>query len=980
MNHLGKNKDYFVLHKLLGLIFIGVTVLCVNSAFAIELTPEQQRQLDALPDAQKQQLMQQYQKVQASPKPNQEQTQQHQAQEEGKQPGVVPLGSEVAREAGGNAEDKKLDSHSGSNSQQDEKTPEQILKEEYKKWQAASSATNDELLPFGYSMFAGEPTSFIASGDVPVPVGYRVGPGDEVRVLLTGRENQDLSLNISRSGTIDMPKIGPINVNGKTLEELREYVGGLISEKFIGVESFVSLGELRSISVFLTGESRNPGVYSVSAFSTLSHALSVSGGAKISGSLRNIQLIRNGDVVAKFDLYDLMLAGDRSADIQLKSGDVIFIPSVSRRAKIRGAVVRPAVYELERNDNLNDAIRIAGGLRAEADPSKIQVSRLQPSTKRTLQDLQLRKDGEFKLANGDELFVGKIHDHLRGAVEIRGGSPISGKYQWQAGMRLSAFLRSRDDHLDTDADLEFGIIVSRTGENLDISLSRFTPRDVLAMPNSASDPVLKERDSVLIFKDGDSRRGLLEPVLGAFRQGLNIDELPSLVSVMGAVRYPGTYPLLENHTINDMIHLAGGVARNSKALVVADLDFGLLVRRQGEQGRVPQAVRYNPGRALSDPLSKDNLLVKEMDKIFVFSRDENREALLGSLFDELGKDLLPGEQAKVVSISGAVRYPGRYPFLDGATVEDLIEYAGGLTSVSYQLEAELIRQELTEERSESRLIALKLKSDSHQRLILQPKDRIHIKQIPKLGVQHTVTVEGEVRFPGTYTIRRGETLSQLIERAGGLTELAYAKGAVFTRQSLREQEQKRLDEAQRRLQRDLSISGPEAEAGQVSTVNDDDETVLRVLDQVASAQAVGRLVIDLPALLAGQAGRDVRLQNGDSLSVPEISQAVSVIGEVQFATSHLFDAKLSILDYVNRSGGLAYQADERRIYVIKADGSVRKSRQSRWFGQSEPLEPGDTIVVPLNLSQLSSIELARDLSQIIYQITLGAASVKSFSD
>nr|WP_282448389.1 SLBB domain-containing protein [Marinobacter goseongensis] len=709
-------------------------------------------------------------------------------------------------------------------------------------------------------MFAGEPESFISSGDVAVPVGYRVGPGDEIRVLLTGQENQDLSLIVSRSGTIEIPQIGPVNVHGKSLEELRNYLQDFVRERFIGVKSFVSLGELRSISVFLTGESRNPGVYSVSAFSNLSHALSVSGGVKISGSLRNIQLIRNGETISQFDLYDLMLAGDRRADLQLKSGDVIFIPTAKQRVAVSGAVVRPAVYELRPNNTLEDAIKFAGGLRSKADPSKIQVSRLKPDSNRTLLDFDFNNSKNVRLTNGDSLRVGEIYDRLRGVIEILGDAPIAGEYQWEQGMRLSAFLNNRDDHLAEEADLEFAIIVSRTGENFDASLRRFTPRDVLAQPGSEADPILKERDSILLFNRNTERTNLLEPVL-----------------------------------------------------------------------------------------------------------------------EELQQNLLPGQQAPVVSVTGAVRHPGSYPLLPGTSVKDLLTYAGGLTNASYQSEAELIRQRLTATRSESQLVKLELKNPADQNLELLAADRIHIKQIPDLNLQQTVVLEGEVTFPGTYTLRRGETLSQVIERAGGLSEFAYAKGAVFTRESLREQEQRRLDEAQRRLRRDLAISGPQS-PGEVDTVEGDDETVVRVLDEVANAQAVGRLVIDLPALLKGDNSRDVRLQDGDTLVIPEISQSVSVMGEVQFATSHLHDGNLSAQDYINRSGGLAYQADEQRIYVIKADGSVTVPNQSRWFGSSNPLEPGDTIVVPLNLSQLSSLELAKDVSQIIYQVALGASAVRSFQN
>ena len=876
-----------MIHKLVKYLFMLSVVSAPSFVLALELTPEQQRQLDALPAAQKQQLMQQYQASQGrSGGTSQQNSQQENSidRREGLQPGVRSLGA-PAESAQRTAQQQTSESES---------TPEsagEILRKEYENWKAASSLSNDELLPFGYELFAGEPESYVAPQDIPVPTGYRVGPGDEIRVLLTGRQNLDLSVIVDRSGRIQLPEIGPLNVHGKTLEELRTHVDGVVTEKFIGVESFISLGELRSINVFITGESRNPGVYALNAFSSISHALSVSGGIRMTGTLRDIRLIRDGDVVTSLDLYSLLLDGNLQNNHQLKAGDVVFIPTVGNRVGVSGSVTRPAVYEVEPGATITQAIDLAGGLRSEGDPEKIQVSRITSGNSRTLVDIAPEKQSLFKIARGDEIQVGKVRDWLKGVVEIKGATPIADQYEWFQGMRVSDLIGDRDAHLNEEADLQYGLIVSRVGDAYELKVSRFSPRDVLVAPGGDRDPELQERDVLMIFnkQEADSRQVL-----------------------------PG-----------------------------GDRDPEL----------------------------------QERDVLMIFNKQEadSRQVLLEPLIAELRENLVPGKLAPVVTVSGAVKHPGTYPLLEGDTVQDLIKGAGGLTNASYQMEAELIRQTLTSEKAVTELLPLGLSSQSDLNFKLAPTDQLHIKQLPDLNLEKTVAIDGKVKFPGTYTIRPGETLSQVVNRAGGLTEYAYPEGAVFTRESLREQEQKRLNDAQRRLTRDIALSGPE-QPGEQSTVGDDKDTVTQVLDQVAEAQAVGRLVIDLPALLSSKTGRDVRLQAGDSLTVPEISQAVTVIGEVQYATSHLHDSQLSITDYLNRSGGLAFRADENRIYVIRADGSVRVPNRSRWFGQTDPIEPGDTIVVPLDLTQISSLELAKDLSQIIYQIALGASAVNSLSN
>lgn len=193
---------------------------------------------------------------------------------------------------------------------------------------------NDGLKPFGYDLFAGSPTTFAPVTEIPVPTDYTLGPGDVLRVQLWGKENQELELPIGRDGTISFPQSGPLSVAGLSFEEARQQINKRVSEQYIGVQSSVSLGELRSIRVFVLGEARTPGSYSVSSLSTITNALYVSGGIKQNGSLRNVQHKRNGKLIGTLDLYDLLLKGDTLADARLQPGDAIFIPPVGPRAAL----------------------------------------------------------------------------------------------------------------------------------------------------------------------------------------------------------------------------------------------------------------------------------------------------------------------------------------------------------------------------------------------------------------------------------------------------------------------------------------------------------------------------------------------------------------------------------------------------------------------------------------------------------------------
>ena len=237
-----------------------------------------------------------------------------------------------------------------------------------------------------------------------------------------------------------------------------------------------------------------------------------------------------------------------------------------------------------------------------------------------------------------------------------------------------------------------------------------------------------------------------------------------------------------------------------------------------------------------------------------------------------------------------------------------------------------------------------------------------------------VELKGEVVFPRSYAIQRGETLSQLINRAGGLTEHAFVEAGVFSRKALRELERVRLAELQQRLESDLAASNLQEEGEGV-----DQQEADQLLTSMQDIVPTGRMVIDLAAIIERPEGYDVVLKAGDQLTVPMQRQTVTVVGEVQHPTSHLYEAKLSVKDFIERSGGPTLKADEKRIYVVKANGSVFLPKNSRWFKRGDSsIQPGDTVVVPLDADRMKAFTQWGSGSKIVYQMALGAAAVASF--
>jgi protein involved in polysaccharide export with SLBB domain len=273
--------------------------------------------------------------------------------------------------------------------------------------------------------------------------------------------------------------------------------------------------------------------------------------------------------------------------------------------------------------------------------------------------------------------------------------------------------------------------------------------------------------------------------------------------------------------------------------------------------------------------------------------------------------------------------------------------------------------------------------DIESNIMLQPFDVLTIRSLPQWSDQEAVVLQGEVRFPGRYPIRRGETLTSVVDRAGGLTDLAFAEGVVFTRENLKEREAQQIAALTDRLERDMAAMA--VQSSQLQSPGQNSAQSISVgqslLAELRNTKPVGRLAIDLPQVLESKPGSatDILLKDGDRLVVPRRSQEVTVLGEVQTTTSHLYQSGLSRSDYVAMSGGTTQKADTGRIYVVKANGQVVANSKSRWFGDAgKDIRPGDTIVVPVDTERLPPLPMWSAVTTIIYNLAVAVAAVNSF--
>lgn len=724
------------------------------------------------------------------------------------------------------------------------------------------------LKQFGYDFFAMTTGGFAPERLAPVGPDYMVGPGDTLMVSLWGSIDGTYEVTVDRNGSIFIPRVGAIQVWGQTYAAARETIRRQIGRYFTNFEVNVSMGELRSIQVYLVGEVNTPGTYTLSSVATVLNALAAAGGPAKTGSLRRIQLVRGGETVADIDFYDFFLNGDRSRDARLQSGDTIHVPVVGALVGVAGDVRRPAIYELRDGESLPDLLRMAGGVSSTAYLKKVQIERVEAHRKKITLDLDLT-----------------------------------------------------------------GLL---SGENV----PSIVPQD---------------RDLVLVSPISPART--------------------SYVLLKGYVAHPGRYQYFEGMRLADLF------VPYQNLLPDYYPDMVEVLRLQPPLYR-PEKLSVDLTRVLEgDP--QHNIALQEYDEVQLFAREEM-------------------EEVPQVLVSGGVANPGVYRYYENLTVRDLISAAGNVKRGAYLAEAELSRHlpHGKETRTERILFNLRkaLQGDPAENLTLMPEDHLFVRTVPDYSERLSVRIEGRVLFPGTYTIAKGETLSSVLERAGGFAEGAYLRGATFTRESVRQIQQERLErlifEQEQQIARvssDIALGAlsPE-EAQSARSILTSRKALLEKLKQMPVA---GRMVVHLNPLDEFKGSVfDIPLMEGDVINIPENPKAVTVLGQVYNPISLAYQPGKTVSYYLANVGGPTENANTDEMFIVRADGTVHSRAQAgmgiRWENDSRrwvfggfsntELFPGDAILVPEKVRKIDVMREIKDISTIIYQMALGAAAVASF--
>lgn len=786
-------------------------------------------------------------------------------------------------------------------------------------------ASTQQLLPvYGASLFqTAQPSTFAPVDQVPVTPDYTVGPGDEVLLRVWGQLTLNARLTVDRGGAIYIPRVGQVQVTGLPYGKLESVLRAAIGRLYRNFDLNVNLGQLRSIQVFVVGYARRPGSYTISSLSTLVNAVFASGGPGSEGSLRDIELKRDGRVLTTLDLYDLLMNGDTTRDAALQSGDVIYFAPVGPQIAIAGGVHMPGIYELaaaqrSKGATVSQGIALAGGLSETAAVDHASIERIEDRTARETLDIKLDAAGmTTELHGGDLLHVRSLIPRFEKTVTLRGNVANPGRYPWYPGMRVRDLIPERDALLTRDywrnksAQGSFGPEI-------------YSPLD----------------------RDDLQGRQSREQWGSGLAQGSSRERNGS-----GADRYSGSHSGQQARTEGELSSTPDSSGEQGGSVSNRDLLYG-------------------SDRQPGDPLPDRGDVSTQFDG----ASERDQKALQEN-----------GTRAGTGAVGESLQQSGQFPRKNAversaadidwayAAIERLNAQDLTTNILAFNLGAVVLHG--NEEQN--------LQLQPGDTITVFSKADIHVAQEQQVKF---VRLEGEFNASGEYQVHPGETLRQLVKRVGGTTAAGYLYGSVFTRVSTREQQQQQLEEFANSLQRQIEVEGASraasvVNASEAAAAGNSTQSQQSLVTSLRKLRATGRIVLRIPPdAVDAEALPDMALEDGDRFVVPSRPSSVNVVGAVYDQNSFLYTRNRLLGDYLHEAGGVNRDGDKRHAFLIRADGSVvsrTTSVNTIWENNFTrvAMHPGDTLVVPDNINKSTLLRGLTDWSQVFGQFALGAAAI-----
>lgn len=793
---------------------------------------------------------------------------------------------------------------------------------------------NEKLTRYASLFFKNKNT--IDPYSIPTPQNYMLNYGDKLSINIFGGQNQKFNLPINKDGNITIPQVGELKIIGLSFNEAKKLIIDETKKAYPNSTNIlVDISEFTSIQVTISGLVNAPGLYNLSSFSTIKDALINSGGILESGSYRSITLKRDGDVVKNFDLYSLVRYGNNNSDVVLKNGDIIVVNPIKIEVTLKGEVKNQAIYELNNGETFKSLIDFASGLNPKANKNAIKLKRY---VNNNIKVYTLNLDELYKMVptNGDEIEVYELSAQNANLVKVTGNVLVAGEKELPRDSKLSTLLANelrifgQNGFFKPETNYDYAVV-----KNLETSKS-FNLKKVLT---GQMDISLKSGDEVKIFNKSD------------------LQEIPYIYAngeiVVDEKRKYDFYDGLRAKDLFSIVNFKTEKKIDDKRIALVPDQTKIQINRVENNEKITHFV---------DIESNGNFEIKAFDEITFF-------------------DFSTTNNLKKASIKGEIFIPGTYDITNQTTINDLIKIAGGITKKTLMNRCEVARYEIKNNERIRTILSLDLQKAMDLNLAVQEDDEWSIFAIENWNEKRYVELKGEVKFPGRYNIVEGEKLSSVISRAGGLTSHAFVEGSVFTREEVKQLQIQRLEESLDRIKtKAIQANARANEAGEKTA---DKQNMLLAVTQLEKEAAVkkpiGRVSINLYHDLNRfkNSPSDLTLKDKDTLYVPAINDTISVVGEVLNQNTFVYDGKSDAKDYLEKAGGTTELAEEDYIYIVKANGEAKRVENEYFWGSSNDVFKGDTIVVPMKLDTVSDIAFTKDITQILYQLAITAASLKT---
>ena len=792
---------------------------------------------------------------------------------------------------------------------------------------------------------------------------YVLGPGDSIVVTLRGQENSQSSVLVDRAGQLTLPRMRPIAAAGRTFGSIRQEIEAAVTRGYVATNAFITLGLVRQVSVLVSGEVNNPGQHTLNGLSSAVDAILLSGGVKKNGSLRNVRIQRGGREFT-VDLYGVLTSGGASPNLRLADGDRILVPLLGPTVAVSGLVRRPAIYELPPRQSgiaVRSLLDLAGGQEVRGR-YRFSVLRVLPDGSTQMTPLT----GDSGTVNDSEILFAEFGaSQVTGQATLSGGTALAGPIA--ADSKLSDILHA-PGALGPAPYTLFGLILRKDPQTLLRTLVPFTPVAVL---RGTEDETLHADDVVKIFQVGEIQ--ILSQTIKVYKARRQADQ--------EAIRNPlaAAGPNQNNATGTNSQTTPTSTTNNTQ-LQPSQANAAIQAAQNAQESSVTTQrdvsdILNMPGPTATTPLGPAANFEEQMVGTGQFAT--NREI---TSFSDLVRQLQIDPVVLVnflidhqATIDGAVGGPGDYLVGPNVPLQDLVQAAGGTANWADRSGVELISTSVDSQsgRAETKRVNLPLRQSMLADYVVRPRDSLRFNQVFTDVNVGTVTLQGEVRFPGTYSIVRGEHLSDLLIRAGGLTSTAYPSGTVFLRKSAAAVEHDGYVRMAQEVESKLLI--PTSTLGTVAVPA---SQIQDLANKLRTQVALGRVsIIADPSVLASRPEIDPLLESGDVLYIPQRPSTVAVLGQVMQQGSYRYERGQTVKDYIEKAGGYAQASDEGNTYVVLPDGSARKVDVSWLSFNAVTLPPGSAIVVPRDLQPFDLRQTIIDFSSIMSQIAVTVASL-----